>query len=194
MGAPFVATDADNDRLTYFLSGTDAAAFEINSSSGQLRTRTVLDFEAQSTYRLEVTATDPSGGFDEVTVTISVGNVQEAGTVALLPLQPVVGIELTATLADPDGRVAISLWSWERSPDRAAWTPVSGAMAYYTPVAADVGAYLRATAPTKMEQTPARAPRQSRPTPCGSRGDATRRSSPTARAPRAARRKPRLRG
>ena len=146
VGAPVVATDADNDRLSYFLSGTDAAAFEINSSSGQLRTRAVLDFETQQSYRVDVTATDPSGGFGEVTVTISVGNVQEAGTVALSPLQPVVGIELTATLADPDGRVSISSWSWERSPDRAAWTPVSGAMAYYTPVAADVGAYLRATA------------------------------------------------
>ena len=96
--------------------------------------------------QVDVTATDPSGGSGEVTVTISVGNVQEAGTLALLPLQPVVGIELTATLADPDGRVSISSWSWERSPDRAAWTPVSGAMAYYTPLAADVGAYLRATA------------------------------------------------
>ena len=146
VGAPVVATDADNDRLSYFLSGTDAAAFEINSSSGQLRTRAVLDYEVQQSYQVDVTATDPSGGFGEVTVTISVGNVQEAGTVALLPLQPVVGIELTATLDDPDGRVAISSWSWERSPDRAAWTPVSGAMADYTPLAADVGAYLRVTA------------------------------------------------
>ena len=146
VGAPFVATDADNDRLSYFLSGTDAAAFEINSSSGQLRTRAALDYEAKQSYQVDVTATDPSGGSGEVTVTISVGNVQEAGTVALLPLQPVVGIELTATLADPDGRVSISSWSWERSPDRAAWTPVSGAMADYTPVAADVGAYLRVTA------------------------------------------------
>ena len=145
VGAPVVAADADDDRLSYFLSGTDAAAFEINSSSGQLRTRAVLDYEVQQSYQVTVTATDPSGGFGEVTVTISVGNVQEAGTVALLPLQPVVGIELTATLADPDGTVSISSWSWERSPDRAAWTPVSGAMAYYTPLAADVGAYLRAT-------------------------------------------------
>ena len=146
VGAPVVATDADNDRLSYFLSGTDAAAFEINSSSGQLRTRAVFDFETRQSYQVDVTATDPSGGFGEVTVTISVGNVQEAGTLALLPLQPVVGSELTATLADPDGRVAISSWSWERSPDRAAWTPVSGATVDYTPVAADVGAYLRVTA------------------------------------------------
>ena len=146
VGAPFVATDADTDRLSYFLSGTDAAAFEINSSSGQLRTRAALDYEAKQSYQVDVTATDPSGGSGEVEVTISVGNVQEAGTVALLPLQPVVGIELTATLADPDGTVSVSSWSWERSPDRAAWTPVSGAMADYTPVAADVGAYLRATA------------------------------------------------
>ena len=51
VGAPFVATDADNDRLSYFLSGTDAAAFEINSSSGQLRTRAVLDYEVQQSYR-----------------------------------------------------------------------------------------------------------------------------------------------
>ena len=86
VGAPVVATDADSDRLTYFLSGTDAAAFEINSSSGQLRTRAALDYEAESTYRLTVTATDPSGGFGEVTVTISVGNVQEAGTATLSPL------------------------------------------------------------------------------------------------------------
>ena len=145
VGAPFVATDADTDRLSYFLSGTDAAAFEINSSSGQLRTRAALDYEAKQSYQVDVTATDPSGGSGEVEVTISVGNVQEAGTVALLPLQPVVGIELTATLVDPDGTVSVSSWSWERSPDRAAWTPVSGAMADYTPVAADVGAYLRAT-------------------------------------------------
>ena len=146
VGAPVVATDADNDRLSYFLSGTDAAAFEINSSSGQLRTRAVFDFETRQSYQVDVTATDPSGGFGEVTVTISVGNVQEAGTLALLPLQPVVGSELTATLDDPDGGVGVSSWSWERSPDRAAWTPVSGATVDYTPVAADVGAYLRVTA------------------------------------------------
>ena len=124
VGAPFVATDADYDRLSYFLSGTDAAAFEINPSSGQLRTRTVLDYETKQSYQVDVTATDPSGGFGEVAVTISVGNVQEAGTVRLSLQEPVVEIQLTATLDDPDGSLSVSSWLWERSPDRAAWTPV----------------------------------------------------------------------
>ena len=148
VGAPFVATDDDKDTLTYFLSGTDAAAFEIDSSSGQLRTRTVLDFETQQSYLVDVTATDPSGGFGEVTVTITVGNVQEPGTVRLSLLEPVVGARLTATLVDPDEVSGSVTWLWESSPDRASWTPASGATsaANYTPVAADVGAYLRATA------------------------------------------------
>ena len=127
VGAPFVATDADNDRLSYFLSGTDAAAFEINPSSGQLRTRTVLDYETKQSYQVDVTATDPSGGFGEVAVTISVGNVQEAGTVRLSLQEPVVEIQLTATLDDPDGSLLVpSSWLWERSPDRASWTTVGG--------------------------------------------------------------------
>ena len=61
LGAPFQATDGDGDTLTYSLSGRDAADFEIDAASGQLRTRAALDYEAQSTYRLDVTATDPSG-------------------------------------------------------------------------------------------------------------------------------------
>ena len=150
VSAPFVATDADSDRLSYFLSGMDAAAFEINPSSGQLRTRTVLDFETQQSYQVDVTATDPSGGFGEVAVTISVGNVQEAGTVRLSLQEPVVGARLTVTLDDPDGSLLVDSLLWERSPDRAAWTTVGGATSAafytYTPVAADVGAYLRATA------------------------------------------------
>ena len=37
------ATDSDNDTLIYTLSGTDAAAFSIVSSTGQLQTKTALN-------------------------------------------------------------------------------------------------------------------------------------------------------
>ena len=46
-------------RLTYTLGGTDPAAFDINVSTGQLKTKGALDYEAQSTYSIEVTATVP---------------------------------------------------------------------------------------------------------------------------------------
>ena len=46
-GAPVAATDDDpTDTLTYTLGGTDAASFAIVSSSGQLKTKAALDYEA----------------------------------------------------------------------------------------------------------------------------------------------------
>ena len=46
-------------------------------------------------------------------VAITITNVEELGTVTLSSEQPKVGIELTATLEDPDGVVADSVkWTW----------------------------------------------------------------------------------
>ena len=42
IGSVVAATDADNDTLTYSLSGTDAASFGIDSTSGQLQTSAAL--------------------------------------------------------------------------------------------------------------------------------------------------------
>ena len=47
IGAPIAATDADGHSLTYTLGGTDAASFSIDSTNGQLRTNTPLDFEIE---------------------------------------------------------------------------------------------------------------------------------------------------
>ena len=50
VGAPVTATETDSgDTLTYTLEGTDAAAFDIVSTSGQIRTRpgVTYDHEAQ---------------------------------------------------------------------------------------------------------------------------------------------------
>ena len=77
VGAPVEATDGDNDDLTYRLTGTDASAFEIDESSGQLRTRSSFGFEAKSRYTARVTARDPSGASDVIGVTINVENVDD---------------------------------------------------------------------------------------------------------------------
>ena len=84
VGAPVTATDADissGDTLTYSLSGRDAASFAIIASSGQLRTKTALDYETKSRYSVTVTATDLSDASDSITVTITVTDVNEASVV-----------------------------------------------------------------------------------------------------------------
>ena len=77
IGNPVAATDADNDVLTYRLSGTDAAAFGIVSTSGQLQTKAALDYETKSSYSVTVSVADGKGGTDSIDVTISVTNVDE---------------------------------------------------------------------------------------------------------------------
>ena len=84
---------------------------------------------------------------DYITVTITVTNEDEDGTVALSLSDPDVDVPLTAALTDPDGGLDRVVWSWARSADQTAWAAISGAAsASYTPVAADKGSYLRATA------------------------------------------------
>ena len=77
IGTPIAATDADNDALTYTLGGTDAAAFSIVSTSGQLQTRAALDYETKASYAVTVSVSDGKGGSDSITVTINVTDVDE---------------------------------------------------------------------------------------------------------------------
>ncbi len=58
IGSPIAATDADNDRRTYSISGTDAAFFEVVSSNGQLRTKGALDHESRESYSFTMSVTD----------------------------------------------------------------------------------------------------------------------------------------
>ena len=74
IGSPVEATDANNDLLTYQLSGTDAASFDIDDTSGQLKTKSVLHHETKASYTVTVTVTDGSL-VDEITVTINVTDV-----------------------------------------------------------------------------------------------------------------------
>ncbi len=77
IGSVVAATDAEDDTLTYTLSGTDAASFTIDSSSGQIQTSSALNYETKSSYSVIVTATDPGGLSDTINVTISITDVNE---------------------------------------------------------------------------------------------------------------------
>ena len=69
------ATDADYDTLTYTLGGTDAASFDIDSTSGQLQTDAPLDYETKTSYTVTISVSDGRGGSDIITVTISVTEI-----------------------------------------------------------------------------------------------------------------------
>ena len=71
IGSPMVATDANNDTLTYQLSGTDAAAFDIDSTTGQLKTKTAQNYNTKASYTVTITVSDGSL-INEITVTINV--------------------------------------------------------------------------------------------------------------------------
>ena len=149
IGAPVAATDPEDDTLTYSLDAPSRATFDIVTTTGQLQTKGALDYETGThTYTVTVTATDPAGLDDTIVVTITVNNVDEPGTVTLSSLQPIEGTPLTATLDEPDGVRGSATWSWAGSPNGSSpWTPISGeTSATYTPVTADVGRYLQATA------------------------------------------------
>ena len=77
IGNRVAADDANGDALTYALSGTDAASFDIDSDMGQLMTLAALDYETKATYSVTVTASDSGGLSDSIDVTVTVTDVDE---------------------------------------------------------------------------------------------------------------------
>ena len=160
-----MATDTDGDTLTYTVTGTDATAFAetfaLNANSGEITVKAggTVDFETKPSYVITVNVSDGQDGDgqadnaidDMVMVTITVTNLNEPGSVTVMPA-PVAGIASTADVTDPDGTVAnVTSWAWEvaETQDSAIWTTAAGTGAAtdtYTPVTAETGKWLRVTA------------------------------------------------
>ncbi len=155
IGSPYTATDPEGDTPTYSLAGTDAASFDIDDTTGQLKTKADLDHETDDTYEVTIQVTDGLDGEgntegtatidDTHAVTITVTNVDDPGTLMLSSQSPVAGSALTATLTDPDGGVTGETWEWEVSPNGTdTWTAISGeTSSSYTPDSDDETKYLR---------------------------------------------------
>ncbi len=76
VGNPIRAADPEGGALTYRLTGGDTDQFTIDSSNGQLRTRTGVDYdyEAQNRYSVTVEAQDEQGGRATIAVTIDIND------------------------------------------------------------------------------------------------------------------------
>ena len=79
VGDALTATDADNDPLTFTLEGTDAASFDLFTTSGsaQIQTLAALDYETKSSYSVIVKVDDGNGGTDTASMTINVTDENE---------------------------------------------------------------------------------------------------------------------
>ena len=154
VGAAVKATDPDDDPLTYKLAGTDADAFDLDTETGQLKTKTPLDYETKNSYTVTVEVRDNKDAEgepdrrrdDSIRVAIVIGNRNDAGWLTLSAPTPRVNKTLQAALADVDGGIIDIAWKWERSTDQNTWTPIPDATTNgYTPTPADADQYLRVT-------------------------------------------------
>ena len=161
--ATFAASsDQDRDGIEWVLGGADAVRFSIDEPSGVLRfglgaVSPVIvskppDFEApvdsdgNNIYVVTLLPSSPSEtAASAVSVTVTVSDVDEPGTVSLSTKRPRTGVAVAATLSDPDAVVDDSgVWVWERTTGYNTWVAISGAdSSSYTPVAADAGSFLR---------------------------------------------------
>jgi hypothetical protein len=69
------ATDPAGGLVTYSLTGTDAVAFTINSTTGVVTINNSPDFETKASYTFTIKASDPSGAFNTQVVTLSVNDL-----------------------------------------------------------------------------------------------------------------------
>ncbi len=112
------ATDADNDTLTYAISGgADQNTFAINAATGVVTFKSAPDFEnpsdvgANNVYDVRVTVTDGNGGATSQAITITVTDVNEqvnrdpvinSAAAASVPENQTSAIDVNATDADND--------------------------------------------------------------------------------------------
>ena len=141
----YTATDPEGATVTLTLRAADSDKFTL-SSNGVVTFKESPDYEDQSSYSVTVRAEAGSHTVNK-SVTVNIQNLEESGTVSLSAVQPQEGTSLTATLKDDDEPTSTT-WQWYRTSSRgstgAAITNADSR--FYTPVADDVGSYLRAVA------------------------------------------------
>ena len=118
VGEPVPATDADDDSLAYSLAGTDAASFDIDAATAQIRTKDGVTLTVGDTYSVMVVANDGIRDVSiDVTVTAIANNapVFSEGTAAArsvtetAPVGSPVGNPVVATDADTGDSVTYML-------------------------------------------------------------------------------------
>ena len=150
--ASYTAFDEAGHVIKWSLRGDDRDRFAIDDGMLAFSAPpnyedplSVVDSErslpVRNRYRVTVEA---AGGTRSVTVTVT--DVDEAGTATIDRPQPQVDRLLSARMRDEDDMVDDQRWRWARSVDGRTWTDIEGATEpQRRPAQADEGRYLRAT-------------------------------------------------
>ena len=109
VGDVVIATDPNNDTLSYSITGSNPAGFTV-TAGGQIQTGQMLDYETTNSYIITVEAQDPEGLADTIRVTITVNDVNEAPVFASDSVERSVAANAstgddvggTVTATDPD--------------------------------------------------------------------------------------------
>ena len=105
IGEAITATDADGDTLTYILSGTGSDNFKIDSSTGQISTKSggSYDYEVENSYELKIIATDGlSAASATVTITVTDVDTEAPGKPAPPTVSAISTTSLTVSWTAPD--------------------------------------------------------------------------------------------
>ncbi|SBS30740.1 Cadherin domain protein [Marinomonas spartinae] len=109
------ATDAENDTLTYSLTGADAALLNINPSTGAVTLKNSADYETKNTYSFNVVVTDNGTGnlTDSKAVAVSVNDLNDnapvitsSATGSVNENAPTSTVIYQVTATDADGTAA----------------------------------------------------------------------------------------
>ena len=169
VGSVVTATDPDaGDVLAYSVaavsnSQTDTEHlvafnedFTLDAATGRVTVKAgaVIDFESRAGYVVSYRVSDlkdAAGDVDTViddtlVLTVTVSNLNEAGDVSISG-DPEAGVELTASLTDPDGAVSSLSWQWSKAvSSTASFTNITSATsASYTVDVDDIAMVLKAT-------------------------------------------------
>ena len=162
----YSAKDPEGAEVTLSLMGNDASLFELGDDTAEDNVNGVtqaLSFKENPNYEMpgdrnrdnvyEVTVRASDGGLNaDQKVIVKVTNEDEAPKVELSSKDAQVGVELTATLTDPEGgnpaRFTNQMWTWRKGADAttaANAADIPGATSStYTPISADATMVLRA--------------------------------------------------
>ncbi len=127
IGSPVTAVDPDLDPVTHTLEGADAASFDIDPGSGQIRASADLNHEDKSRHSVTVKATDTRGGTATVSVTINVTDIAEPPDTPSAPRVTAVSSTSVQVTWEEPGNTGppITDYDYRHRTGSASWTEVT---------------------------------------------------------------------